>query len=686
MIEPGRPAPLGAQPEADGVNFALWSPAAERVELCFFDDDNRQCGCVDLPAQTDGIWHGFVPGCAAGQRYGYRVSGRYAPELGLRFNPWKLLVDPYARALSGTFQWAPQVFDYESSRHGKKEINRDDSSRFIPKSVVVSDLESASRLLPRIPWSEMILYETNVRGYTMRHPEVADVDRGKFAGMRNRDVLDYLRALGITSIELMPVFEFVDEHFLDKKGLRNYWGYNTISFFAPASRYAAGDARSEFQDMVRHIHDAGFEVILDVAYNHTGESGSDGPTISFRGINNTEYYRSQRNRPGKYVNDTGTGNTVNMDSQPVRQLVIDSLRYWYGVMGVDGFRFDLATVLGRSAGGFDKGHAFFAELAAEPGLQDVKLIAEPWDPGPGGYQLGHFPPGWAEWNDRFRDSVRRFWRGDSGEAAEFAKRLHGSSDLFAESGRGPSSSINFVTAHDGFTLADVVSFEHRHNLANGEKNRDGHSHNFSRNYGVEGATDDPDIVALRRQQRLNMLATLLLSQGTPMLLAGDEIGNSQGGNNNAYAQDNETGWIDWSGRDDDPEFLAALRALIDLRHDIGLFRQASYLKGADANAIGWGDIEWLGASGAPMGSNDWAGTRAFSLVLSRGAGQGSEDAEMVVLLINGGAGEERFRLPGSSDAEWHIRFASAAQGFRPIDDRRWQLPGRSLVCLARRPG
>lgn len=686
MIEPGRPAPLGAQVEADGVNFALWAPAAERVELCFFDNDSRQIGCAELPAQTDGTWHGFVPGCAAGQRYGYRVHGRYAPELGLRFNPAKLLVDPYARALSGTFQWAPQVFDYETSRRGKTDINRDDSSPYIPKSVVVDDLESPGCLQPRIPWSEMVLYETNVRGYTMRHPEVADAERGKFAGMRNRDVLDYLRALGITSIELMPVFEYVDEHFLDKKGLHNYWGYNTISFFSPASRYAAGDARAEFQDMVRHIHDAGFEVVLDVAYNHTGESGADGPTISFRGISNADYYRLERNHPGKYVNDTGTGNTVNMDSPPVRRLVIDSLRYWSGVMGVDGFRFDLATVLGRNAGGFDKVHDFFAELASEPALQDVKLIAEPWDPGPGGYQLGHFPPGWAEWNDRYRDSVRRFWRGDGGEAAEFAKRLHGSSDLFAESGRGPSASINFVTAHDGFTLADVVSFEHRHNHANGEKNRDGHSHNFSHNYGVEGATDDPEIIALRRQQRLNMLATLLLSQGTPMLLAGDEIGNSQGGNNNAYAQDNETGWIDWSGRDDDPEFLAALRALIDLRHDIALFRQGSYLKGADANALGWGDIEWLGANGAAMGSDDWAGTHAFSVVLSGGTSRDRADTEMVVLLINGGASEERFRLPGGSDAEWHIRFASAAQGFRPIDDRRWQLPGRSLVCLSRRPG
>jgi len=684
VIETGRPAPLGAHRDAGGVNFALHSPAAQRVELCFFDPQGRQIDRHDLPEQTDGIWHGYVQGCEPGQRYGYRIHGEFAPQRGLRFNPAKLLIDPYARALSGQFRWAPEVFDYRIIQ-GQLEINSDDSAAYVPKSVVVSDDETAGTRKPRIPWSETVLYEANVRGYTMRHPDVADHDRGRFLGMSNRNILDYLQALGITSIELMPVFEFVDEHFLQQKKLRNFWGYNTINFFSPAMRYANSDPRTEFRDMVRQIHDAGFEVILDVAYNHTGESGGDGPSLSFRGIDNPGYYRLDENDPGSYVNDTGTGNTVNVDNSRVRDLVIDSLRYWSTNMGVDGFRFDLATILGRGSHGFDGKHTLFATIANDPLLADTKLIAEPWDPGPGGYQLGQFPADWAEWNDRYRDSVRRFWRGDAGEAAEFAKRLHGSSDLFAGNGRGPCASVNFVTAHDGYTLADLVSFEHRHNEANGENNRDGHAHNYSHNYGVEGPTDDPDITAMRRQQRLNMLATLLLSQGTPMLLAGDEIGNSQGGNNNAYAQDNEIAWIDWSAVDSDPEFLEALRALIDLRHDIDLFRQPSYLHGADVNDVGWGDIEWLSTDGLPMQAGDWATARAFSVVLTH-AGQAADGSlPAVVLLINGSANSERFVLPSASDADWQIRFVSAAQGFRPIDDSRWQLPAHSLVCVALKP-
>ena len=529
----------------------------------------------------------------------------------------------------------------------------------------------------------MVIYEANVRGYTMRHPDVPDVDRGTFRGMKNGVILEYLRSLGITAIELMPVFAFIDEHFLHKKGLRNYWGYNSINFFTPEGRYARSNARAEFREMVDAIHDAGFEVILDVAYNHTGESNALGPTLSFRGIDNLLYYRTEPDDPFEYVNDTGTGNTINMDHAPVRQLIIDSLRYWVTSMGVDGFRFDLGTVLGRTAAGFSREHPFFAALAAEPVLKDTKLIAEPWDPGPGGYQLGHFPEQWAEWNDKYRDSVRRFWRGDSGEAAEFAKRLHGSSDIFEDDGRGPCSSVNFVTVHDGFTLTDVVSYERRHNEANTEGNNDGHAHNYSANYGVEGETDDAEINALRRQQRLNLLATLLLSQGTPMLLAGDEIGNSQHGNNNAYAQDNEIGWIDWSGCDDDPEFLAAIRALIDLRRDIALFRQPSYVHGAAVNEVGWGDIEWLRPDGTPMASDDWADAQALSLVLTHVGDARESEAPSVVLLINGSTETVRFTLPdGSAHGGWQIRFVSVARDFRPIDDNRWQLPARSLVCVA----
>ena len=683
MIDEGYPGPLGARADDDGVNFALHAAGAARVELCLLDAQGRQLRSLALPGNSDGVWHGYVPGCRPGQRYGYRVHGDYAPREGLRFNPNKLLIDPYARELAGRFRWGPEVLDYVVDGDDIRP-SETDSAPFVPTAVVVSDDGAAAdpRRRPAIAWSEMIVYEANVRGYTMRHPDVADADRGRFRGMTNAAILEYLKSIGITSIELMPVFEVIDEHFLHEKGLRNYWRYNTISFFAPAGRYAGSDARAEFREMVDAMHDAGFEVLLDVAYNHTGESGSRGPTISFRGIDNLGYYRTEPGDPSRYVNDTGTGNTLNMDSPHVRELVLDSLRYWTRVMGVDGFRFDLATVQGRTARGFSDAHPFFGAIAEDPVLEDVKLIAEPWDPGPGGYQLGQFPTEWAEWNDRYRDSVRRFWRGDAGEAAEFAKRLHGSSDIFEPNGRGPCASVNFVTAHDGFTLMDVVSYERRHNEANGEDNRDGHAHNYSCNYGVEGPTDDPAVLAVRRRQRLNMLATLLLSQGTPMLLAGDEIGNSQQGNNNVYAQDNEIGWIDWSGRDEDPEFLEALRALADLRHEIDLFRQPSYLHGTAVNAVGWGDIEWLDQDGRAMGAGDWEDADALSVVLTHTDAARDGGTPAVVLLINRSEASVRFTLPEAGAGDWQIRFVSAARDFRPIGANRWQVPGQSLVCVA----
>ncbi len=681
MIRKGVHAPLGANADDGGVNFAVHSPDADRVEVCLFDADDREIEKHDLPERDGDVWHGYLPGCQTGQSYGYRAHGRYAPDDGMRFNPAKVLLDPYARELSGRFCWSPEVFDFVVDGD-RLRINESDNAAFVPKSIVVDDNTEPKTPRPHIPWADMIVYETNVRGYTMRHPAVPDAERGKFAGMRNGEILDYLKALGITSIELMPVFEFIDEHFLHERGLRNFWGYNSINFFTPARRYSQGNARVEFREMVDAIHEAGFEVIMDVAYNHTGESDKTGPTISFRGLDNLGYYRTEPDDRGKYVNDTGTGNTINMDQAHVRELILDSLRYWTRQMGVDGFRFDLATVLGRRAEGFTNEHPFFKTVAADEILRNVKLIAEPWDTGPGGYQLGRFPPEWAEWNDRYRDSVRRFWRGDAGEAAEFARRLHGSSDVFESNGRGPCSSVNFVTAHDGFTLTDVVSYEQRKNDANGESNNDGHSHNYSHNYGIEGATDDADVNALRRQQRLNMLATLLLSQGTPMLLAGDEIGNSQQGNNNVYAQDNEVGWVDWSGLEHDPEFLEAIRALIDLRHEITLFRQPSYLHGAAVNDVGWGDIQWLKPDGQPIGAADWADISAMSVVLTHVAEPSSNTAPSVVLLINASTDSVRFTLPRSDQGEWKIRFVSAAHGFRPIHDRRWQLPARSLVCVS----
>ncbi len=577
-MEPGTPAPLGATPDEGGVNFAVYSSVADAVELCLFTRHGRPERSYRLPACTDGVWHGYLPGCRPGQRYGYRVHGPWQPQAGLRCNPNKLLLDPYCREISGDFTWHEAVFDYVPG-NGEFTMSTTDSAAWVPMSVVCGPHDVALQRGPEVPWSATVIYETNLRGYTMRHPEVPDAQRGTFAGMRNGTVLDYLKSLGITAVELLPIQAYIDEHHLAKRGLRNFWGYNTVAFFAPMPRFAAGSARHEFVGMVNAIHDAGLEVILDIAFNHTGESDGRGPTLAFRGLDNQAYYRLEPENPAAYINDTGTGNTINADHPQVQALVLDCLRYWSRELGVDGFRFDLATILGRHAHGFSTEHPLLAAISADPALSGVKLIAEPWDPGPGGYQLGHFPARWAEWNDKYRDTVRRFWRGDADMNGRFARRLHGSADIFDNRGRAPFASVNFVTSHDGFTLADLVSFEHRHNEANGEDNRDGHAHNYSCNHGVEGDTGDQAILAARRRHRLNLLASLMLSQGTPMLLAGDEFGNSQGGNNNAYAQDNETGWLDWSGLDGDPGFALEVRELIHLRREWPLLRLPQYLHG-----------------------------------------------------------------------------------------------------------
>ena len=654
MIEAGRPAPLGATPDSDGTNFAIYSEVAQRVELCLFDERGRPLARHDLPDHTDNVWHGFLPGCKPGQRYGYRVYGIFHPAEGLRCNPNKLLIDPYAKALHGEFRWHNAVFDK----------NALDSAPYVPKCIVVGPADDRPKDHPRIPWPEMIYYEANVRGFTMRHPAVPDQDRGKFAGMRNADVVDYIKALGITSLELMPVHAFIDEHHLAKQGLRNFWGYNSISFFAPSPRYAQTNAVAEFRDMVRCLHDAGIEVVLDVVYNHTGEGGSDGPTLGFRGIDNLAYYRTALDSPNDYINDTGTGNTINVDHPVVQQLVLDSLHYWHRDMGVDGFRFDLATVLGRTRHGFSQQHPLLDAISEDDTLYDAVMVAEPWDPGPGGYQLGCFPNRWSEWNDRFRDDVRRFWRGDDGMASNFAKRLHGSGDLFERNNRPPSASVNLVTSHDGFTLADVVSYEHRHNEANGEDNKDGHSHNFSSNYGVEGATDDAEILALRRRQRLNMLATLLISQGTPLLLAGDEFGNTQLGNNNAYAQDNETGWLDWSLVEQDPDFVEQVRRLVRLRRDEPLLRSAHYLHGKSK-------IAWRTPGGETMAARDWRDAREFSLVLGGGS---------LIVLINGSDSSALFSIPGE---DYEVLFST--EEALVLDTAETVLPALSVAVL-RRPG
>jgi len=665
MIQPGRPEPLGATVDADGTNFAVYSSAAEQVELCLFDADGKAGATHLLPERTGSVWHGFLPGCAAGQRYGYRAYGTYDPELGLRCNPAQLLIDPYARALDGELTWCDALFDGNPS----------DSAAFVPKCVVCPRARAAEERRPVIPWADTIFYEAHVRGYTMRHPAVDAANRGTFSGLTNGAVLDHLRALGVTTIELMPVHAFIDEHRLVDLGLRNFWGYNSIAFFAPSNRYVRADGIREFRDMVSTLHDAGFEVVLDVVYNHTGESGGGGPTLSFRGLDNLVYYSTEPGRPDAYINDTGCGNTVNVDHPQVRQLILDSLHYWHQDMGVDGFRFDLAPVLGRHNHGFSTRHPMLEAIRDDPRLATAKLVAEPWDPGPGGYQLGHFGRQWAEWNDRFRDAVRRFWRGDEGMTGEFAQRLRGSADIFEWSGRRPAASINMITSHDGFTLADVVSYERRHNEANGEKNQDGHAHNFSANHGTEGPTDDAGINALRRRQRLNMLATLLLSQGTPMLLAGDEFGHTQSGNNNAYAQDNETTWLDWSLVNEDPGFLGKVRELIALRRSTPLLRCSDYVHGqseADGRVTA---IAWYSPQGSAMDANAWTGNSELCFTLTQALASGERAG--IAVMINGSGKDREFRVPTSDP--WQAVFASAEAA--AFGQEAVLLPARSIAML-----
>jgi glycogen operon protein len=548
------------------------------------------------------------------------------------------------------------VYDYLPGSDGQT-INDADSAPFVPKSVVCGPLSANPSAGPGVPWSQTIIYETNVRGYTMRHAAIPGQERGTFAGMRNTEVLAYLKALGISSVELMPIQAWIDECHLADRGLRNFWGYNTVAFFAPMPRLAAGDARMELLDMVNAIHDAGLEVILDIVFNHTGEADHRGPSIAFRGLDNKAYYRLEPHDQGVYINDTGTGNTLNADHPRAQALVLDSLRYWSGEFGVDGFRFDLAPILGRHSDGFSPAHPLLHAISDDPQLARVKLIAEPWDPGPGGYQLGQFPSGWAEWNDKYRDTVRRFWRGDPDMNGEFARRIHGSADIFDHRGRTPNASINFVSSHDGFTLADAVSYEHRHNEANGEDNGDGHEHNYSCNHGVEGATDDADVLAARGRHRLILLASLLFSQGTPMLLAGDEFGQSQQGNNNAYAQDNEIGWIDWSGLDDDPDFATEVRELIHLRRELPLLRLASYVHGETDIGASSVNSSWLRSDGSEMDSSHWSGPTSFKVLFAESLMDA--DRSRVAILINNGDEDVEFRLPGGNVVqEWRVAWSA----------------------------
>jgi glycogen operon protein len=664
----GTPDQLGANCQPDGVNFALYSCHADRVELCLFDDSGeRETGRFTLPECTNGVWHGFLPGVCAGQKYGYRVHGPYAPEAGHRFNPHKLLIDPYARLLSGNLIWSDASYGFVQGDPAEDlSFDTRDSAPGTPKSVVVAgaNVGRDGGGAPFVPWNDTVIYETHVRGFTMRHPELPKELCGTFGGLGHRRVTDYLKSLGITSVELLPVQAFADDHFLVRQGLRNYWGYSTLSYFAPHAPYLGGDGLVSFRQMVRALHDAGIEVILDVVYNHTAEGNRTGPTLSFRGIDNASYYRLQPDNPREYIDYTGCGNSLNFDHPRVVDLALDSLRYWASEMEVDGFRFDLAVTLARSGGGFDVEAPFLRKVAADPLLSRRKLIAEPWDLGPGGYRLGGFPPEWAEWNARFRDSVRSFWRGNAGALPEFARRLHGSGDLFGHPQRGPWASINFATSHDGFTLNDLVSYAQRHNEANGENNRDGHGENLSANYGVEGPSADDGIRALRERQRRNLLASVFLSQGTPMLLAGDELGRSQRGNNNAYCQDNEINWLDWSGRDAQDGFPRFVRELIALRASHPVLRRQRFAHGEEnAPLSGFADIEWLREDGKKMTDEDWAdaGRRCVGMLLAEHLpGEHMRaDEDTVLVILNAGERLLDFVLPDSGGlSAWRCVFAT----------------------------
>jgi isoamylase len=605
---PGRPYPLGATYDGVGTNFALFSETAKSVELCLFDDQGNETTAT-LP-ETDGfVHHGYLLGAGAGQRYGYRVDGPYDPDQGLRCNPSKVLIDPYAKAISPEVDWDESLFGYRFD--APDERNDEDSAGHVPYSVVVSPFfDWANDRPPRTPYNESVIYEAHVKGLTMRHPDIPEELRGTYAGLAHPSIIDHLRGLGVTAIELMPVHQFVTDHGLSDRGLRNYWGYNTIGFFAPHDGFSSlvgqGGQVQEFKGMVRAMHDADIEVILDVVYNHTAEGNHLGPTLSMRGIDNEAYYRLVEDEPKYYMDYTGTGNSLNVRSPHTLQLIMDSLRYWVTEMHVDGFRFDLAAALAREFYDVDRLATFFDLVQQDPVVSQVKLIAEPWDVGPGGYQVGNFPPLWTEWNGKYRDTVRDFWRGEPATLGEFASRITGSSDLYQHDGRRPFASINFVTAHDGFTLNDLVSYNEKHNDANGEGGRDGSDDNRSWNCGIEGPTDDPEILELRARQRRNMLASLLLSQGVPMLLHGDEIGRTQQGNNNAYCQDTELSWVDWSLAHENDALTDFVASLTAFRKEHPVFRRRRFFAGRPiGKGEELGDIAWFTPSGEEMKEQNW---------------------------------------------------------------------------------
>lgn len=663
VLSAGRPFPLGATADQHGVNFALFSAHAEKVELCLFDQSGEQeLDRYELTAKSNQIWHGYLQQCRPGQVYGYRVTGAYQPAQGLRFSGHKLLIDPYAKKLVGDFVWCDQQYPYLRG-HSQEDLfeNHQDNAAFLPKAEVVASTPYQA-LRPEIPWEDTVIYECHVKGATQLHPDIPDALRGTFAGLCQPAFIDHLKQLGVTTLELLPVQQFVSEANLEEKGLSNYWGYNTLNFFTPHGAYLATGEITEFQQMVASFHRQNIEVIIDVVYNHTAEADRLGPSLSWRGIDNLSYYRLQPQQPRYYINDTGCGNTLDLNHPRCLQMVMDSLRYWVQVMGVDGFRFDLAPILGREPEGFSTTSGFFQAILQDPVLSRVKLIAEPWDIGPGGYQLGAFPIPWSEWNDRFRDVVRRFWRGDLGLLPEFARRVHGSSDIFEHNGRSPFSSINYVTSHDGFSLRDLVSYEHKHNQLNGEDNRDGHAENFSANYGVEGPTRATGINALRLKQQKNLLLTLLLAQGVPMLRGGDELGHSQGGNNNAYCQDNECNWLDWSSQQSGaPELSEFVSQLMAIRRQYPGLRYPDFIHEGNTPY----SISWLNRQGEAMQKTDWfAHSNLFLgyLVLHR------DQPQPLLCLFNAHSEAITMQLPKLPDvAGWTVVLTSRAENQQTVD-------------------
>jgi glycogen operon protein len=653
---PGKPYPRGATWDGMGVNFALFSESAERVELCLFDASGRnEIARLALREQTDQVFHGYLPQARPGLLYGYRVYGPYRPQDGHRFNGNKLLLDPYARNIVGAIRWHDALFGYRvGSPQGDLSFDRRDSAPYLPRCKVTETAFTwGDDRAPNVPWHETVIYELHVGGFTRLHPDVPPALRGTYAGLACAPVIDHLKRLGVTTVELMPVHSFLDDRHLVEKGLRNYWGYNTIGYFAPEHRYSASGKIGEFKTMVRTLHEAGIEVILDVVYNHTAEGNELGPTLAFRGVDNAAYYRLAHDNPRHYQDFTGCGNTLNMQHPRVLQLLMDSLRYWVTEMHVDGFRFDLASALARELHAVDRLSAFFDILRQDPVLSRVKLIAEPWDLGSGGYQVGNFPVGWAEWNDKYRDTMRAYWKGEGGLIGEFAQRLTGSSDLYNRSSRKPYASINFIAAHDGFTIADVVTYNDKHNEANGEDNRDGHSHNLSWNSGAEGPTDDAGVLALRARQQRNFITTLLLSQGVPMLLAGDEMGRTQRGNNNAYCQDNEISWLDWTPSADRQSLLAFTQRVMALRAAHPVFRRRDFFQGRPLHGSAVRDIVWLQPHGGEMGEQEWGQdhARALAVFLSGdglnevdGRGRAVRD-DSFLLMFNADSNEVQFVVP-----------------------------------------